>query len=106
MRPVAWTARGIGASLFSDKVCARLVEVFHVRQQHVPKVPLPKHDDMVNAFPPDRTDQSFGIGILPRRSRRSRSISDAHRPNTPGEYLAIRKNPVGDEGILKPPPSP
>jgi hypothetical protein len=32
-------------------VCARLVEVFHVRQQYVSKVPLPKHDDMVNAFP-------------------------------------------------------
>jgi hypothetical protein len=36
------------------------------RQQHVPKVPLPKHNDMVNALPPDRTDQPFGIGILPR----------------------------------------
>ncbi len=31
---------------------------------------------MVNAFSPDRTDQPFGIGILPRRSRRGRSISD------------------------------
>src|SRR5205809_3795395 len=60
---------------------------------------------MVNAFPPDRTDQPFGIGILPRRSRRGRSISDAHRPNTPGEYLAIGTIPVVDEVLLSPLPA-
>src|SRR5437016_10735631 len=86
-------------------MCACLVEVFHVRQQHVPKVPLPKHNDMVNAFPPDRTDQPFGISILPRRSRRSRSISDAHRANTPSEYLAIGTIPVVDEVLWSPLPA-
>src|SRR6266571_3399172 len=86
-------------------MCARLVEVFHVRQQHVPKVPLPKHDDMVNAFPPDRTDQPFGIGILPRRSRRGRSISDAHRANAPSEDLAIGTIPVVDEVLWSPLPT-
>jgi hypothetical protein len=44
-------------------VCARLVVVFQVRQQHEPKVPLAKHDDMVNAFPTDLPDQPFRIGI-------------------------------------------
>src|SRR5260370_34875418 len=60
---------------------------------------------MVNAFPPDRTDQPFGIGILPRRSRRGRSISDAHRANTPSEYLAIGTIPVVDEVLWSPLPA-
>src|SRR5262249_38206171 len=60
---------------------------------------------MVNAFPPDRTDQPFGIGILPRRSPRGRSISDAHRPNTSGEYLAIGTIPVVDQVLWSPFPA-
>jgi hypothetical protein len=30
------------------------------------EVPLSEHDDVVKAFPSDRTDQSFGTSILPR----------------------------------------
>src|SRR6266705_5414674 len=86
-------------------MCARLVEVFHVRQQYVPKMPLPKHDDMVNAFPPDRTDQPFGIGILPGRSQRSRLISDTHRADTPSEYLTIGTIPVVAEVLWSPLPA-
>jgi hypothetical protein len=30
------------------------------------EVPLSEHDDVVKAFPSDRTDQSFGTSILPQ----------------------------------------
>ena len=33
---------------------------------------LAKYNDVVKAFPSDRTDQPFGISILPRRARRRR----------------------------------
>jgi hypothetical protein len=50
---------------------------------------FPERDDMVSALPSDRADQPFGIGILAWRSRSCRSISDAHRANTPGECFAV-----------------
>jgi hypothetical protein len=58
-------ARCAGASLFNDK-CARAVVLAHVRQQHVTQMAFAKYRDMVNAFPADRTDQPFGVGVLPR----------------------------------------
>src|SRR4051812_47468582 len=44
---------------------------------------------MIDTLPSDRTNQPFRISVLPRRSGRGRSISDAHGANTPKEYLAI-----------------
>jgi hypothetical protein len=37
----------------------------HVRQQQVAEVALAEHDNVVEAFPSDRTDQPFGISVLP-----------------------------------------
>jgi hypothetical protein len=42
---------------------------------------------------------------LPRRSRRGWSISDAHRPHSPGEHLAIDTILVVDEVLWGPPPA-
>src|SRR3981189_529825 len=49
-----------------------LVVIVHVRLQHVTEVALTEHNDVVKAFPSDRTDQPFGISILPRGARRRR----------------------------------
>jgi hypothetical protein len=46
-------------------MCACLIVVFHVRQQHVTKMSFSEHHDMINAFPADRTDQPFGVCVLP-----------------------------------------
>ena len=43
---------------------AYLIVVFHVRQQHMTEMPLAEHDNVVEAFPSDRTDQSFGIPVV------------------------------------------
>jgi len=61
------------------QVRAHRVVIVQVRKQNVRKVSLTEHDKMVNAFPSDRADQPFGIGILPWGSRRYRPILGAHR---------------------------
>ena len=37
-----------------------------------------KHNDMIEYLPPDRANQPFGVGVLPWRSRCSRSVANAH----------------------------
>src|SRR5712692_3478006 len=61
------------------------------------KVPLAKHDDIVQAFPPDRADQPFGISVLPRRSRRSRPVTNAHRPKAANENITVDSVAVTDD---------
>jgi hypothetical protein len=63
-------------------MCAYLIVVFHVRQQYVTKMSLAQDDDMIDAFPADRTDQPFSISVLPWGARRRWSITNAHCPRT------------------------
>ena len=60
-------------------------------------MPFAKHDDMVDAFPTDRVDEPFDIGVLPGRARRCRSISDAERPKAPGDDLTISAISITNE---------
>src|SRR6188472_4270072 len=53
------------------------------------QMPLAEHDHMIKAIASDRADQSFNIPVLPRRSRRCRSVANAHRANAPRKCLAI-----------------
>jgi hypothetical protein len=53
------------------------------------KMPLAKHNDMIEYLPPDRANQPFSIGILPWRSRCRWSVANAHRAKPPDECLAI-----------------
>jgi hypothetical protein len=43
------------------------------------EVALAEHNNVVKAFPADRTDQPFSISILPRGARRRRSIATIDR---------------------------
>ena len=58
---------------------------------------LAEHNDVVKAFPSDRTDQPFSISILPRGARRRRSIADAYRSKPSDEDLTIGAVPVTNE---------
>src|ERR1700726_851237 len=82
-----------------------LVVITHVRQQDVTEVSLPEHNNVVKAFPSDRTDQPFSISILPRGARRCRSIADAYRSESADKDLTIGAVPVANEiaGSLFPP---
>src|SRR6266404_9879328 len=44
---------------------------------------------MVEHFPPDRANQPFSICVLPWRSWRSWSVTNAHSTNTPDSCLAV-----------------
>src|ERR1700722_18383892 len=61
------------------------------------EVPLSEHDNVVKAFPSDRTDQPFSIFILPRGARRRRSIADAYRSESADKNLPISAVPVTNE---------
>ena len=96
MRPTASTARGIGASLSGIGACASHCSTSDMTAAR-DGVSFAKHHDMIDALPSDRTDQPLRISVLPRRSRRDRSISDAHGANTPKEHLAIGSITVMDK---------
>jgi len=49
----------------------------------VAHVRLAEDDHMVQTFPPYRSDRSFDVAVLPRRSRCRSSISDTHGSKTP-----------------------
>jgi hypothetical protein len=60
-----------------------------IRLEQVAKVPVPEHNDMVKAIPPDRTDEPLRISVLPWRPRRNRPIPYAHCSETPDEGIAV-----------------
>ena len=49
------------------QVGPRALIVCEVVAQNATQVPLAEHDDVVRTVPTDRTDESFQVGILPRR---------------------------------------
>src|ERR1700722_6488371 len=60
---------------------------------------------MLKAVPSDRTDQPFGICVLPRGTRRCWSVADTYRSEPADKDLAIGPVPVANEiaGSLFPP---
>src|SRR6478752_2520214 len=73
------------------------IVIFHVTEQRVTKVALAEYNDVVKAFPADRTDQPFSICVLPRGARRRRSITNAHGSNSSNKDFAIGPVPVADQ---------
>src|SRR5260370_16777011 len=76
---------------------AYLIIIFQVRQQYVTEVPLSEHNNVVKAFPSDRTDQPFGISILPRGAWRRWSVANAHRSKPSDEDIAIGQIAIADQ---------
>ena len=64
-------------------------------QRRVP--PRQEASQLVQAFPSDRTDQPFGICVLPRGARRRRLVADAYRLESANKDLAIGPVPVTNE---------
>src|SRR6202035_3478397 len=73
------------------------IVIFHVTEQQVTEVALAEYNNVVKAFPSDRTDQPFSISILPRGARRRGSIADAYRSESADKNLAISAVPVTNE---------
>ncbi|SHG19115.1 hypothetical protein SAMN05443248_0625 [Bradyrhizobium erythrophlei] len=73
------------------------IVIYHVAEQQVTEVALAEYDNVVKAFPSDRTDQPFSISILPRGARRRRSIANAYRSESADKNLIISAVPVTNE---------
>src|SRR5258708_15860922 len=72
---------------------AYLIIIFQVRQQYVAEAPLSEHNKVVKAFPSDRTDQPFGISILPRGAWRRWSVANdvqMLKASTPTEESVVK----------------
>jgi hypothetical protein len=66
-------------------------------QQDVTEVSLAEYNNVVKAFPSDRTDQPFGICVLPRGARRRRPVADTYRSESANKDLTIGAVPVTKE---------
>src|SRR3954468_23338381 len=78
-------------------MCSGTIVVMRVRAQHMTQMTLSEHDHMIKTLASDRADQTFDIAVLPRRSRRCRSVANAHRSNAARKCLAVDAVPVADE---------
>jgi hypothetical protein len=95
--PNACTDRPRGVFFRKREVRARAVVVTGIGGQDAAKVRLADDDDMVEAVPPDRADQSFGMAVLPRRARRGRSVANAHGLDAPRDDGAVGCIAITDE---------
>src|SRR3954451_13105151 len=80
-------------------MCPGAVVILLVREQHMPQMPLAEHDHMIEALASDRADQSFSVTVLPRRSRRCRSVANAHRADTTRKCLAVEMVAITKEVV-------
>src|SRR5215472_13270878 len=77
---------------------ARLLVVLKIASQNPPQRRLVPHNDVIQALAPNRSDQSFHIWILPRRSRRRHHFFDPHALSS-GQPLLLQEShlyPVSD----------
>jgi hypothetical protein len=65
--------------------------------QDAAQMRLAQDDTVVHTLASDRSDQSFGKAILPRRDRRDRLIPDAHGAHSGHDDGAIDLIPIADE---------
>src|SRR6202166_2852025 len=76
---------------------AYLIIIFQVSQQYVAEVPLSEHNNVVKAFPSDRSDQPFGKAVLTGRGWRGRLVPDAHGAQSACDEAAIDPVAIADE---------
>jgi hypothetical protein len=69
--------------LVQSQMSARTIVVLDVGEEYVAQVSLAEYDEVIEAFPSDRTDQPFGISILPWRSRRDGPVANAPEAKPP-----------------------
>src|SRR5258708_11265110 len=61
-----------------------LIVVRSVILQNATQLRSVEHDQMIEAFAPNRADEALDVAVLPRRVRRGGMIADTHRSNAMG----------------------
>ena len=68
---------GFRGVLVQGEVGSGTVVVDEITAQQATQVRLVEYDHVVETLPPEGTDETFHVRILPRRSRRCRDFTDA-----------------------------
>src|SRR5262245_50075041 len=84
---------------------ASLIVIALIRLEQVTKVPFAKHNDVVKAIPPDRSDEPLRTSVLPWRLHCNRPIADTHRSQPAENGLAIDPITVANDVARCPLPS-
>src|ERR1700688_2272533 len=61
-----------------------LVVIGRVIPQNATQMRFVKHDEVIEAFAPNRSDEALDVAVLPWRARRDRMIADPHCTNAMG----------------------
>src|SRR5712691_5406601 len=83
---------------------AGLIVIPLIRLEQMTKVPLAKHNDMVKAIPPDRSNEPLCTSVLPWRPHCNRPITDTHSSQPAENGLAIDAITVADDVAWRPLP--
>ena len=65
--------------------------------EHPTQVSFPEHDQVVDALPPDRANQSFRKTVLPRRTGRDWLVANAHGPQAAGDNSTVNRVTIADQ---------
>ena len=95
LRPLQGT--GVGSILAQRQMSARLLVVFKVAAQNLSQVLLSQHDDVVQALPPNGTDQSLRKSVLPRALWCGEHFDHAHFCYAVPELLTVNSIAVADQ---------
>src|ERR1700716_932428 len=75
------------------------VVIVRIRSEDSAQMHLAQDNDVVHTLTPDRSDQPFGIAILPRRGRCGRLVPDAHGAQSARDDAAIDPVAIADEVV-------
>ena len=76
---------------------ARGVVVREVTAQQAAEMPFVQHDDVIEAFPSNRPDDSLGERILPGRSRCDEDLANPQAFCPPYEHIAVVGVPIAEQ---------
>src|SRR5882757_9258445 len=80
-------------------MCSNVVVIASIGSQDSSQMHLAQDNDVVQTFPPDRSDQPFGKAILPRRGWRGRPVPDPHGAQSAPDDAAKDPIPIADEVV-------
>src|SRR5437867_2282468 len=87
----------LGCVLGQRQVGPGPVVVVDVLRQDPQQMPFAEHDDMVQAFPSNRSNHALGIGVLPGRARRNDHFPDVQGLGLTRKSFSIHLVSVTDQ---------
>jgi hypothetical protein len=89
--------------LCEPEVRAKVLIVRRVLGEDSSQPELGEHDDVVQAFPPDKPNDAFRVTVLPRRARRRTHFANTHaidrrRNGREGAVAIVHEEPRGRVG--------